>query len=203
MLIAILLLKLISALTALKNNLKVVGCYLLGNLSLDVLGQVIIKYFQHYPKPYIGIGFILFSLSTFAYLANAAWLLFCAGWTLNNTTLKQVSGLALFSLLGCVLVMYPALHGIAMLTVWYAFYATLSLISTSILIKDMRKYLNWNSGIMLMLSLGCLADLGLVILFGPQHYWLVTLSNGIFYLAVLVACWLIPKYKNLLSSSTE
>lgn len=198
MLIVILLLKLLSALAAIKNNLKVAGYYLLGNLGLDVLGQVI-KHCQHYPKPYTGIGFILFSITTFCYLANGAWLAYCAGWTVQNKTLQQVSVLTLISILTLVLGIYPVLHGATMLTVWYAFYATLSFTSVIMLVKDMRKHLSWNSGIMLMLSLGCLADLALVIIFGFQYYWLISVCNCLFYLGVLGICWISPKYRNLLS----
>lgn len=197
MLIVILLLKLVSALAAIKNNLKIVGYFLLGNLSLDIFGQII-KHFSHYPKPYTGIGFILFGIGAFCYLANGAWLAFCSGWTVKNTTLKQVSILALISMIVFVLSIYPILRGIPMLHTWYAFYGSLSLTSMIILLKDMRKNLSWNSGLMLMLSLGCLADLALVILFGFQYYWLISVSNCIFYLGVLVVCWISPQYRNLL-----
>lgn len=197
MLIVIFLLKLLAALAAIKNNLKVAGYFLLGNLGLDVLGQII-KHFQHYPKPYTGLGFILFSLTTFCYLANGAWLLFCAGWAVQNKTLKQVAGLALLTMLSFVLLMYPTLHGATMLTVWYAFYATLGITSLAALVKDLRKNLNFSTALMLMLSLGCVVEIGMIILFGFPYYWLVSVCNCIFYLVVLGVCAIAPNYIHLL-----
>lgn len=198
MLIFILLLKLLSAIAALKNNLKIVGAYLLGNLALDIIGQIV-KRHNHYPKPYTGVGFILFSITTACYLLNGAWLLWCSGKTVKNITLQQTALLsAATSILG-VLYSYPTLSGTKLLTVFYIYYLTLSLTSAFMIFKEMRRQLSLSTGIMLMLSLGCIVEvLMLVIIFGFPYYWLISVCNGIFYLTILGVCVISPKYKHLL-----
>lgn len=195
--ILILLLKLISAIAAIRNKLKIVGYYLFGNLFLDIASQVI-KHYNHYPKPYTGIGFYLFACSTFFYLSNGAWLLFCSGKSSNSKTIQQVSILSLISILILVLTAYPTLAGASLLTVFYAYYAVLSIISIVFLIKSLFNNLSLNNGIMIMLNLGCLLELFIVKVFGFHYYWLVSVCNCILYLATLVSCALVPKYRNLL-----
>lgn len=197
LIVIILLIKVITAITSLKNSLKVIGYYLLGNVILDFV-SCIIKYINHCPKPYTGLGFWLFSITTFCYLANNSWLLFCTGMTLKNSTLKQVSILSLITILTFVLTAYPGLHGESMLRVWYSWYLSSSLICLILLVKNLKSNLSWNNSIMLMFSLGCIAEIFVILLFGYQYYFVISICNFLFYFVVLGVCVIAPKYNHLL-----
>ena len=197
MLIFILLLKAITALISLKNNLKIVGYYLFSNLILDCIGQLI-KYLNHYPKPYSGIGLILFAITTFIYLANASILLFFNASLIKNISLKNVSILGLTSLFILIMVKYPIICGSKLLIVFYSYYLTTSILSIISLLSKIKQYLSWSLGIMLMLSLGSLIEVFILLKFSFLYYWLISVCNCTFYFAILLFCGLIPKYRHLL-----
>lgn len=197
MLIAIYLVKLITAILAIKNNLKLVGYFLIGNLGLDIICQVV-RHFNHYPKPYMGLGFLFFSITTLCYLANGAWLLFLAGRAVDNKTIQQTSILSLISILSFILLMYPDIAGAKLLTVFYAYYAAVSVTGLITCLVNIWKKPSAVTGILMMMSLGCLVEILVVIKFGFAYYWLVSVSNVIFYFTILTTCHLAPKYQNLM-----
>lgn len=191
-------LKLISAIYALKNNLKIVGYFLLGNLGLDILTQVFNHLYQPYPRPLMGLGFFFFALSVFGYLANGAWLMFCSSWSAHSITMRHCSVLALLSALALILVSYPAIIGASLLTVFFTYYIVIAVLCLVMIFLNLRKQLTISNGLMFMFNLGCLMEIFVVLSFGFQYYWLVNICNLIFYSVVLVVCSQFQKYTNLL-----
>lgn len=196
----LLFLKICAIASCIKFKLKYIGYYLAGNLVLDLVAKIV-NDLNTYPKPYTGIGFIMFGVTTFCYLSNAAWLLFCAGRSLDNKTLQQVAPLSIISIFTAIMLSYPVLSGPSLLAVFYAYYGALMLTSFASLAYNLTK-ITVNQTLLLMMSLGGIAEILLVVIFGYQYYWLVNLCNGIFYLVILLSCSLIPKYANLLKTRT-
>lgn len=197
--VILLLLKACAFISCFRFKLKYIGYYLVGNTIFDIITQIA-KSLNHYPKPYTGTGFIIFGITTFCYLANASWLMFCAGKSLKNKTLQQVAPLSILSVFTLVMLAYPALAGASLLAVFYAFYGASMVISFVCLALNLSK-INVNQTLLMMMSLGGVAEILLIVIFGYQYYyWLINLCNGMFYLAVLLFCSLIPRYANLLKT---
>lgn len=195
--IILIVLVILAMIAAFKNNIKIVGYFLLGHLSIDLLHQFI-KSLNHYPKPYTGVGFLLFSLTTILYLAHGAWLLWCSGKVTNSKTLQQEAILLWITVSCGALWIYPAIAGMKLVTIFYAYYGALAAVAFGANIVDLIKKPRFSNTLMMMLSLGCLAELFIVVVFGFQFYWLVLLCNGIFYLATLAASLISSRYKNLI-----
>lgn len=177
------LLKLIAAIFAIKNKLRPVTYYLLGNIFLDITS----KLFNHYSNDNI----ILFNISIFLYIANASWLMFCSGAQSNNKPICYASVLALGSVFVICLIAYSY-------SLLLAFYAASALISLSFLIINLFKKPSFNTGILMMLNIGCLMEVFIVSSFGPQYYFLVNICNIVFYLAIICAGAMSQKYERLL-----
>lgn len=188
-------LRIVSIFLSIKNKLYNVGYFLIGNILFDVIGQVI-KSFNHYPKPYTGIGFLLFAATTFCYLSNAAWMMFCAGRSLDNQTLKQVAPLSLLSVFAFCMLSYPIVSGGLMLAIFYAYYGAVLFVSLIMLSSRFSK-ITLSQALLVMLSLGGIAQIILVSVF-PQSYWFVNLCNCIFYLTVSGASLLAERFDRLL-----
>lgn len=196
-LIFLLIVKITTAIAALKNNLKIVGYYLLGNFLLDCSGQLVQYYLHQYDKPYHGFSFLLFIISSLCYLGNATWLAFSSGKAIQEKSLQKLSWLMLITILVVILCFYPSLHGAEMLKLWYDFYLVLSLFSLGAIILKLKNHLHFDSGLMLMLNLGCLAEVILTYCH-LNLYWLIYLCNMLFYFVILFSCRLNRRYTHLL-----
>lgn len=177
------LLKLIAAIFAIKNKLRPVTYFLIGNIFLDITS----KLFSYYGHD----NTILFNMSIFLYIANAAWLMFCSGAQINNKPICYASVLSLGSVFGICIIAYSY-------SLLLAFYAASALISLSFLVINIFKKPSFNSGILMMLNIGCLVEVFIVSNFGPQYYFLVNICNIIFYLAIICAGAMSQKYESLL-----
>ena len=143
MLVAIFILKLLAAIAAIRNKLKVIGNFLIFNLLFDILTQILMVIMKPYPKPYTGFGFFLLSIAVFGYLANGANLLYHSGVALDNKTLKQTSILSLLSILGLVLFVYP-IPLASLYLLYYIYYAVISIVSLVFLVKNLRQHLSFS-----------------------------------------------------------
>lgn len=183
-----------------KNDLKIVGYYLLGNFILDVIGQLL-GWWHMGSIPYQGIDFIIYSFRAACFLLGAGWLVHgCAG----SVSHKSLQKIGLFSsIFFCIflLLQYPHLHGEEMLRLWYLFYLIMALLGTFSIIWRISKHLNLNAAIMLMLSLGCIAEIFIIKFL--HLYWLISVCNLLFYLAILVFCGSAPRYIHLLKQSPD
>jgi len=197
MLILLSLLMFLTALIAIKNDLKIAGYALLGYLSLDILSQIL-RHFVTGPKPYTGNSFIFWFLSTVCYLGCGAWLAYCAGWSANSKTLKQASIISVATVAGFILLAYPTVAGASMLTLFYSFFAALYVASLVICARSIIQEPRLNNVCLVLLSLGGISEIFILTVFGFPYYWLISVSNCIFYLVVLVVSLLSSKYKNLL-----
>jgi len=207
--LCLMFLRIVSIFLSIKNKLYNVGYFLIGNILFDVIGQIV-KSFNHYPKPYTGIGFLLFAITTFCYLSNGAWMMFCAGRSIDNNiedlsksshkssykTLKQVAPLSLLSVFAFCMLSYPAIAGGLMLAIFYAYYGTVLFISLIMLSSRFSK-ITLSQSLLVMLSLGGIAQI-ILVSFLPGTYWLVNLSNSIFYLTVSGASLLAERFDRLL-----
>lgn len=171
------LIKFIATLFAIRNKLKLIYIFLIGNLILDVFCQLI-----KYTHPQISI---------FLYIANAAWLMFCSGAQVNNKPICYASVLALGSVfVACsIAYSYPVL---------LAFYAASALISLTFIVINIFKKPNFNTGILMMLNIGCLLEVFIISKFGPDYYFLINTANICFYLSIIGVGATSQKYENLL-----
>lgn len=171
------LIKLIALLFAIKNKFKYIYCFLIGNIMLDITCQLIKN-----THPQIAI---------FLYIASASWMMFCSGLQVNSKPIIYVSVLALGTVFGICSIAYSY-------SLLLAFYAASAIISLFFLIKNIFKQPGFDTGILMMLNLGCLMEVFIVSNFGPQYYFLVNICNIIFYLAIIGAGVMSQKYESLL-----
>ncbi len=192
--IILILLKLLTIIISIKYKLKYVGYYLIGNFIFDILGQAI-KNENIYPKPYTGIGYVLFGGTTFCYLASAAWLLFLVGKSVSSKTIQQVAPLFFISVFSICLLFYPSLCGSSMLMMFYVYYIIACLVAIVAITNNFIK-ITINQALLLILSLGCLVEILLISLF--KLYFFANLCNGMLYVVMIFFSLLNQKYERLL-----
>lgn len=195
----VLLLKLVASIYAFKNKLFIPGAFLATNLFCDITCQITNYLYQGYPKPLVGVGFILFAISVVSYLMSGVSLMFTSAMSVNNLTVKQVAPLLLISAAMLVLAFYPGIIGLSLVNLFLGFYACIAMVSIIVISQKLFQQPSLTKVLMFMLNLGCLIEILIVKMFGFQYYWLVNVSNCIFYLVILASCALVPKYRNLLS----
>lgn len=188
MLITILLLKFIAGIIALKNNLKLIGYFLFSNLAIDIITQLLKE----------GTG-IVFIISIFFYLSNAALLFLFSGFAAESKSIKQNAGLSLLCVFSLIGIHIHSISNEIIMNTIYAYYGSLAAIASISLVSSLMKKLSITTGIMMMFNFGCLMELFVVKMFGVANYWVINICNVLFYLTVIVVSLLLPKYKNLLS----
>lgn len=181
-----------------KFKLKYISLYLFGSLILDILTQVI-RSFNHYPKPYTGDGLVLFLLSTFCYLSCPTLLLFCSSLTCKNKISFHLSLLSILSIMIFIITNYPIISGVALINVFYTYFATLFIFAFVILIINIKsKIVTVEKLLLLILNFGGIVEC--LILTKFTYSWL-HLSNFLFYSLILIVALLSPKYARLLPPS--
>ncbi len=190
--------KLIVSLVAGFKKLKYTAIFLFGSLIFDISTQIV-KSQNHYPKPYIGLGFLLFFTSTFFYLSYPTLLLLCSSLVTKVKTLMYLAPLALGSVMSFVYFTYPEVSGRAMVKAFYAYYAALFAIILINLIKNLKQdKVTFDKLLLVLLTLGGIMEC--VFLIKLNYAW-ISLSNFVFYSVVLIVSFLSPQYKRLLPPS--
>lgn len=202
--VVLLFLKLIVIYYSWKNKISKVTIFIFSSIIIDIIINLInlIKSINNYPKPYTGTGFILFCISTIAYLSQGSFMLYFTGKIIKSKTLQHISILFLISISSFILFSYPAYRGQYLLNALYAYYGGCLIISFGSIVAKLGsikdKYFI-DKIIFMMLSLGGIAELILIIMFGYQYYWILNMCNVGFYLIILYVARSIHLYARLLS----
>ena len=190
--------KLIVGLITVVKKLKHTAIFILGSLFFDI-SALVIKTHNHYPKPYIGLGFCLFLISTFCYLAYPTLLMLCSALVTKSKNVLNLSFLALGSMMSFVILTYPGVSGPAMVKAFFTYYATLFVFILVSLIKNLKRdKTTLDKLLLILLTLGGITECGFLI---KLNYAWLSLSNFFFYSVVLVVAFLSPQYKRLLPPS--
>lgn len=189
------LLKLFASLTLLYKK-STIGYYLIISIFLEIIYNILNYLMLGYSKPYIGYAFILFVIKTILYLGQGSLFLWFAGKIINNKTITQIAPISLVSIMLFITTSYPIISGRPMLKVFYIYYF-ICFISSLIVMFIQFKKLTIDKLFILMLSLGGLSEI-FILYFVGNYYYLVQLSNCIFYIVLILFYWIIRKYIHLL-----
>jgi hypothetical protein len=182
--------KLIASLTSLITKRTNIGSFLMISLFCDLAWHTVNK-INTYPTPYTGVGMILFSISTILFLAipTALGAMVCKAFDLKRLIAPVLLTFATVTL-GC-LIIYPAIRGQAMIAVLYSYYLTILVPSLLIPIYKMHKIkLSVDQALLMLATFASLVQLGIVIYLGDAQWFLVSVSNYIFYSGIILACFL-------------
>lgn len=149
-----------------------------------------------YPKPYEGIGFVLFSIGAILLLMIPTVLVNLINKSFNKKLFIPSILLWLTISIGS-LTIYPSVRGQELLNVFYAYYLTQMIPSFLYLIYKMHKIkFTLSQGFLFLATLASLVELGVIIFF--KDWFLVTLCNCIFYCVIILASWLNRYFRRLI-----
>lgn len=171
--------------------------FLIGTtFVLDLLIQLK-DHFIVYPKPYTGVGFIFFCITTGLYLfiPTLTFLASIYSWT------KKVAAYPVLAwLTACIFCLwnYPAIRGLDMLNLFCAYYLSISAANLFYMLSKAKSRFSFSQVGLLLASAGGILGTILVLLnvaidvstFRVENWTLVCLSNCIFYMAMIAGSWL-------------
>lgn len=171
--------------------------FLIGiTFVLDLLIQLK-DHFIVYPKPYVGVGFIFFCITTGLYLfiPTLTFIVSIYSWTKKVAVYPVLAWLT-----ACIFCLwnYPAIRGLDMLNLFAAYYLAISVASFFYMLSKARNRFSFSQAGLLLASLGGITAMVLqltsvsidVSTFRVENWTLVCLSNCIFYTALIVGSWL-------------
>lgn len=171
--------------------------FLIGiTFILDLLIQLK-DHFIVYPKPYVGIGFIFFCITTGLYLFLPTLTFIVSIW---SWTKKVAIYPVLAWLTACIFCLwnYPAIRGLDMLNLFYAYYLSISVANLIYMLSKAKNRFSFSQIGLMLASVGgilgtILALMNVVIdvsTFKVENWTLVCLSNCIFYMAMIAGSWI-------------
>jgi len=171
--------------------------FLIGiTFILDLLIQLK-DHFIVYPKPYVGTGFIFFCITTGLYLFLPTLTFIVSIW---SWTKKVAIYPVLAWLTACIFCLwnYPAIRGLDMLNLFYAYYLSISVANLIYMLSKAKNRFSFSQVGLMLASVGgilgtILALMNVVIdvsTLRVENWTLVCLSNCIFYMAMIAGSWL-------------
>lgn len=163
------------------------------------------QHFTSYPKPYEGVGFAMFAVTTALYLAIPLVTVLTAVYSFTKKIAIGPIVMWLVASFG-LLSMYPDLRGQSMLNAFYAYYLTSMIALLVYILSKAKSKFTFTQGALLLATLGSISTTVLAItqvtidnVTLQLHSWdLITLCNCICYTGLLVCSVLNRFLKRLL-----
>jgi hypothetical protein len=177
--IALLILKAIAAVASLFTGMRRAALFLGVSLASDLIRPALQTMRAGYPKPYTGEGFALWLPDVAIFLALPAVLL--------ASVTRWTMGVALWLLaFGFVAVSYPGLRGDSLITFYAAYYLTVYVVvSVLVVARSATRKITPEEALLLLFALSGIAGVLLVVKFGAENWIAVRIPNGAAYAASL------------------
>lgn len=171
--------------------------FLIGmTFIIDLLIQLK-NHFIIYPKPYVETGFIFFCITTGLYLFVPTLTLLTSIW---SWTKKVALYPVLAWLSACIFCLwnYPAIRGLDMLNLFAAYYLAIPVASLFYLLSKAKNRFSFSQAGLLLSSLGGIVAMIIQLsqvtfnlsTLTVENWFLITLSNCIFYIGLIVFSWI-------------
>lgn len=194
--ISIYILQLVAFFFACKSKLTHTAYFLMGALILDISGFILKYANSANSKPYEGIAFIIFMLSSFCLLAYPTLLFWLSSWKDNSKIVPWICNISLLGLLGAILIFYPALSGALLLQIFYAYCGGMCLLALFHSLNEFRKKPLMDKAMIAFLSVSGI--IGYLVIMFRIDYIFVSVCNITSYLLIIALSYVAPRYTNLL-----
>ena len=182
--------------STLVNKSYIFSIYLGSILICDILIQAK-QHFLVYPKPYTGIGFVFFTITTALYLLIPSITLMASVYSFTKR-IKTIIGpvLAWLSVSIYALVSYPAISGQSMLDLFYAYFLAINGAGFLYLLSKAKNKFTFSQSGLLLAHLASIVTTIIAIKnvnissVGLENWNLISLCNCIFYTALIFLSWL-------------
>lgn len=188
------------SITAYLNKSKLLSLYFGLLLFCDASGWLR-QQLTDYPKPYTGIGFILFSITTILFLA-IPMLTFEFSYYSFHKKIHSVPILGWISACIVLLCAYPEVRGESMLNAFYAYYLVGGISTFIWFLSKVKQKFSVTQGVLFLGSIVTIINILIakkeVNVFHLEYWLLIAACNCIYYAATIVFVWLNRFVKRLL-----
>lgn len=182
--IALQALKLVAALLCLKARLTKGGAFLCASLVSEAGRAAFRAMREGFPKPYAGLGFVL-------WLPDPALVLLLPAVLLGTVTSWKAGAFLWATSFAFVAWSYPELRGERLMAAYEALFLVVDLaVAGWVVWQSFTRKLVPDEGVVMLLALSGIAGLSLVLKFGAGEWWGAWIPNGVAYGgAGLAAVW--------------
>lgn len=170
------------------NKSKLLSLYFVLLFICDFSGWLKQQIF-HYPKPYVGVGFILFAIGTCLLLLmptlNLLFAIYSFGKRINFIPIA-----VWMTVSGFLLSIYPTVRGANMLAAFYAFYLSMGMATIGFFLSKVKNKFTFSQAGLFLSSFGSVVTTIIAIkeisVLNLDQWSLIALCNCIFYIGLIV-----------------
>jgi len=199
LIILLYVLELTTAIVAIRQHFKWTACFLSFSFLLDIINLLITQYNNHYSsKPYAGINFLLWIISMACYLGICNLLCFITSIVYKNKKWACINIFVYFISIFYLTIYYLSLSDIVTSKLINIYYIIFMFINSLILISKIKAGFGMDKFVLLLCSIGGLTEFLIIQQYSFSKYYLLNISNAIFYLMVIAIIWMHGKLNRLI-----